>query len=151
MKKIITFAMLLFLVLSSYSQQQKQVVPDPRLYETLGESAVNDLKTNNPKQLLIENINMQYFCFVALKLPAPEGEYIMKGELKNYLKPDAGKSCNYSEIIGSESVNRYYFNLEQDAFLPTVYPLGNTGVYVVVNSKQWFDLQKRAVLHEYGF
>jgi hypothetical protein len=69
--------------------------------------------------------------------------------LKNHVK--AGKSCNYQDIISSGAINRYDFDLEQHAFMTVVYPMGNTGTYIIVNSKQWFEEQKRAVLSEYGF
>lgn len=150
MKKLILFAMALFLLFGAYSQQgKKEIKVDPRLTEILGAAKVNDLKANNPKQLLIEHINLNYFCHVALKMTEPEGTFIMKDDLKNHVK--AGKSCNYQDIISSGAINRYNFDLEQHAFMTTVYPMGNTGAYIIVNSKQWFEEQKRAVLSENGF
>lgn len=150
MKKLILFAMAFFLLIGAYSQQsKKEIKVDPRLTEILGAAKVNDLMANNPKQLLIEHVNLNYYCFVAFKLTGPEGTYIMKDDLKNHLK--AGKSCNYQEIIQKESVNRYDFDLEQDVTRPTVYPMGNTGVYVIVTPTEWFEAQKHAFLAEYGF
>ena len=150
MKKLILFAMALFLVFGAYSQQtKKEIKVDPRLNEILGVAKVNDLRANDPKQLLIEHINLNYYCFVAMKMTEPEGTFIMKDDLKNHVK--AGKSCNYQDIISSGAINRYNFDLEQHAFMTTIYPLGNTGAYIIVNSKQWFEEQKRAFLSEYGF
>lgn len=150
MKKITFITVALFLLFGAYAQQvKKEIKVDPRLTEILGESKVNDLKANNPKQLLIEHINLNYFCFVAHKMSENEGTYIMKDELKNHVK--AGKNCNYQDIINSDIINRYDFDLEQDAFRSTIYPLGNTGVYIIVTSKQRFEEQKRAYLSEYGF
>lgn len=150
MKKIALFVIALFLLTGAYSQQvKKEIKVDPRLSEILGASKVSDLSANNPKQLLIEHINLNYYCYVALKMSEPEGTYIMKDELRNHLK--AGKSCNYQDIISNGALNRYDFDLEQHAFMATVYPMGNTGAYIIVNSKQWFEEQKRAVLSEYGF
>ncbi len=150
MKKIALFVIALFLLTGAYSQQvKKEIKVDPRLSEILGASKVSDLSAHNPKQLLIEHINLNYYCYVALKMSEPEGTYIMKDELKNHLK--TGKSCNYQDIISNGALNRYDFDLEQHAFMTTVYPMGNTGAYIIVNSKQWFEEQKRAVLSEYGF
>ena len=73
----------------------------------------------------------------------------MKDDLKNHVK--AGKSCNYQNIIESGAINRYDFDLEQNKTMPVIYPLGNTGAYIIVNSKQWFDEQKSAILSDYGF
>lgn len=150
MKKLVLFAVALFLLFGAYSQQtKKEIKVDPRLTEILGADKVNELKANNPKQLLIEQINLNYYCIVATKVTGPEGTYIMKDDLKNHLK--AGKSYDYQEIVESEVINRYDFDLEQDALVPVIYPIGNTGSYVIVSSKEWFDLQKRAILAEYGF
>ncbi len=150
MKKFVLFVMALFLLFGASAQQpKKEIKVDPRLNEILGVAKVNDLRANNPKQLLIENINLNYYCFVALKMSEVEGTYIMKDDLKNHVK--AGKSCNYQDIISSGAINRYDFDLEQHAVLNTIYPLGNTGAYIIVTSKQRFEEQKRAVLSEYGF
>jgi hypothetical protein len=150
MKKITFLVMAFFLLFGAYAQQtKKEIKVDPRLTEILGTAKVNDLRANNPKQLLIEHINLNYYCVVALKLSGPEGTYIMKDDLKNHVK--AGKSCNYQDIISSGAINRYDYELEQDKLLPVFYPLGNTGAYIMVNSKQWFDDQKRAILLDNGF
>lgn len=150
MKKLTFFVMALFLLFGAYAQQtKKEIKVDPRLTEILGAAKINDLRANNPKQLLIEHINLNYYCFFALKMTEPEGTFIMKDDLKNHVK--AGKNCNYQDIISNGAINRYDFNLEQHEFLNTVYPLGNTGAYIIVTSKQRFEEQKRAVLSEYGF
>ena len=150
MKKIALFVIALFLLTGAYSQQvKKEIKVDPRLIEVLGAEKFNELKANNPRQLLIENVNFVYYCALAFKKPGPEGTYIMKDDLKNHVK--AGKSCNYQEIINTGAVNRYDYDLEQDKLLPILYPLGNTGAYIVVNPKQWVVDRERALLLEYGF
>jgi hypothetical protein len=150
MKKIALFVITLSLLFGAYAQQaKKEIKVDPRLTEVLGESKINDLRANNPRQLLIEHVNFVCYCALALKPIGPEGTYILKDDLKNHVK--AGKSCNYQDIISSGAINRYDYDLEQDKLLPVVYPLGNTGAYMVVNSKQWFEDRKRALLLEYGF
>ena len=98
---------------------------------------------------MIENVNFVFYCALALKKTGPEGTYIMKDDLKNHVK--AGKSCNYQEIINTGAINRYDYDLEQDKLLPVIYPLGNTGAYIVVNPKQWVADRERALLLEYGF
>lgn len=150
MKKITFLVMALFLLFGANAQQaKKEIKVDPRLIEVLGAEKFNELKTNNPRQLLIENVNFVFYCALALKNTSPEGTYIMKDDLKNHVK--AGKSCNYQEIINTGAINRYDYDLEQDKLLPVIYPLGNTGAYIVVNPKQWVADRERALLLEYGF
>ena len=150
MKKLLLFVMALFLLFGAYSQQtKKEIKVDPRLTDVLGADKIDDLRANNPRQLLIEHVNLNYYCFVALKMSEPEGTYIMKDDLRNHVK--AGKSCNYQEIISSGAINRYDYDLEQHDFKTVVYPMGNTGAYIIVASKQQFEEQKRGVLSEYGF
>ena len=150
MKKITFLVMAFFLLFGANAQQaKKEIKVDPRLIEVLGAEKFNELKTNNPRQLLIENVNFVFYSALALKKTGPEGTYIMKDDLKNHVKAD--KSCNYQEIINTGAINRYDYDLEQDKLLPVLYPLGNTGAYIVVNPKQWVADRERALLLEYGF
>ena len=150
MKKITFLVMALFLLFGANAQQaKKEIKVDPRLIEVLGAEKFNELKANNPRQLLIENVNFVFYSALALKKTGPEGTNIMKDDLKNHVK--AGKSCNYQEIINTGAINRYDYDLEQDKLLPVLYPLGNTGAYIVVNPKQWVADRERALLLEYGF
>ncbi len=130
---------------AQYSRPDIQV--DPRLNEVLGESQINDLRANNPKKLVEENCNLISYCFFAAKL-INDPTYQMKGELKNYVK--AGKSCDYQEIIKNGAINRYDYNLEQDLYKQNVYPLGNTGTYIIVFSKEMFDNTLKAYYRVYG-
>lgn len=149
MKKTILILTMGLFALTAFAQHpNREIKVDPRLYEVLGESKVNDLRANNPRQLLIENCNLVAYCYLALKLDEPAGTYQMKGELKNFVK--AGKSCNYQEIIETGAINPYDFNLQQEPKLKNIYPLGNTGAYIIVISKEHLDMHKSAVLSNYG-
>lgn len=149
MKKASLLFFLMVFVAGIFAQQaRREIMFDLKLYDILGEAKVNDLKANNPQQLVIENCNYANYCVMAMKLTEPEGSYQMKGELKNYIKE--GKTCNYQEIISLGYINRYDYNLEQDRYKKNVYPLGNTGGYVIVFSKEDFDENVEAWLREYG-
>lgn len=149
MKKILFLFALTIVLAGAYAQQSNQQIKvDPRLYEVLGNAKVNDLLANNPRQLVVENCNLASYCFLALKMTETEGTYQMKGDLKNFVKP--GKSCDYQQILNVGYINRYDFNLEQDANLENIYTLGSTGAYIVVLSKKRFDKNLNGFLKEYG-
>jgi len=149
MKKIILLPALMLFTLGLFAQQTRTAIHvDPMLYEVLTESQINDLRANNPAQLVRENCNLVNYCYLAMKMTEEEGTYKMKGDLKNYLKP--GKSCDYQKIIERGCINRYDFNLEQDINVQNVYPLGSTGAYIIVLSKSQFDRNVEAFLQQYG-
>lgn len=146
MKKILLLVALTIVMAGAYAQQNHQIRVDARLYDVLTEAQINDLRANNPKQLVEENCNLVSYCFLALK-PIDDVHQV-KGELKNFVKP--GKTCNYQEIIKTGCINRYDYNLEQDPYKLNVYTMGNTGAYIVVFSKQDFTNTLNAFLREYG-
>lgn len=149
MKKFILFPALMFFTMGLFAQQASTAIQvDPMLYEVLTESQINDLRANNPAQLVRENCNLVSYCYLAMKMTEEEGTYKMKGDLKNYVKP--GKNCDYQKIIERGCINRYDFNLEQDPYRQNVYVLGNTGAYIIVLSKTQFDRNVEAYLQMYG-
>ena len=149
MKKFILFPALMLFTMGLFAQQAGTAIQvDPMLYEVLSESQINDLRANNPAQLVRENCALVSYCYLAQKMTEAEGTYQMKGDLKNYVKP--GKSCDYQKIIARGCINRYDFNLEQDPNRVNVYPLGNTGAYIIVLSKAQFDRNVEAYLQMYG-
>ena len=149
MKKIILSLLAIAVCVGLHAQQSSSAIHvDPMLYEVLTESQINDLRANNPAQLVRENCNLVSYCYLAMKMTEAEGTYQMKGDLKNYVKP--GKSCDYQKIISRGCINRYDFNLEQDPYRQNVYSLGSTGAYIIVLSKAQFDRNLEAYLQMYG-
>ena len=149
MKKIMLSLLAMGLCVCLYAQQiKKEIHIDPMLYEVLSESQINDLRANNPAQLVRENCAVVSYCYLAQKMTEAEGTYQMKGDLKNYVKP--GKNCDYQTIIARGCINRYDFNLEQDPYRQNVYSLGSTGAYIIVLSQEKFNRNQEAYLKLYG-
>lgn len=149
MKKLFAVLVLLAIVAGGFAQQaNKEIKVDARLYSVLSAQQIEDLRANNPVQLVTENCNLASYCYLALKMTEEEGTFNMKDDLKNHVK--TGKACNYQDIIASGCINRYDFNLEQDPYKQNVYPMGNTGAYIIVLSKQNFDNNLNGWLREYG-
>ena len=149
MKKFILFPALMLFTMGLFAQQAGTAIQvDAMLYEVLSESQINDLRANNPAQLVRENCALVSYCYLAQKMTEAEGTYQMKGDLKNYVKP--GKSCDYQTIIARGCINRYDFNLEQDPYRQNVYSLGSTGAYIIVLSQEKFNRNQEAYLKLYG-
>lgn len=149
MKKLFALLALVTVVTCGFAQQSnREINVDARLYNVLTQAQIDEMRANNPVQLVTENCNLVNYCFLAVKMTEAEGTYKMKDDLKNHVKQ--GKSCNYDEIIKTGCINRYDYNLEQDPYRQNVYPLGNTGAYIIVLSKQNFDNNLNATLRQYG-
>ena len=149
MKKIILSLLAITVCVGLHAQQsKKEIRVDPMLYEVLSESQINELRANNPAQLVRENCALVSYCYLAMKMTEAEGTYQIKGDLRNYAK--SGKSCDYQEIIERGCINRYDYNLEQDPVKQNVYPLGNTGAYIVVLSLERFNRNQEAFMKLYG-
>ncbi len=149
MKKSFLFIALMVTMMGAFAQQATEEIRiDPRLREVIGDAKVEELRANDPRQLVIENCNLVSYCFLALKMTEEPGTFQMKGDLKNVVKD--GKQCNYQDIINTGCINRYDYNLEQDPYKQNIYSLGNTGAYIVVVSKQNFDNNVNGWLLKYG-
>lgn len=150
MKKLFSTFVMVSLVFVGFCQTtQRDIKVDPMLYSVMTPAQVEDMRTNNPKQLVIENFKTSYYCFLALKMTEPEGTFNMKDDLKNHIK--VGKLCDYQSIIQTGCINPNDYNLEQDPYRLNVYPMGTTGAYIIVFSKMLFDQNLQAKLREYGF
>jgi hypothetical protein len=149
MKKIAFITAALFLLLGAYAQQPKrEIIVNPLLIEKIGADKVNELRMTNPRQLIIENIELTHFCSLVAKLGEPDETYKMMGELKNFVKE--GKTCDYQDIINNGYIDRYDFQIQSHPTLTTIYTLGNTGYYLFVQSEEWMEEHKRAVIADYG-
>ena len=144
---------LILMIFAAYAVSAQTPTPeyraDSRLYEILGQKRVEELQKQNPAQLAIEHYNLVSFCYLAGKLTEEEGTYKMQPELKLFVKP--GKSCDYQRILTDGCINRYDYTLAQDPYFLNVYPLGDTGSYIIVYSKRMFDENLHAFLQYYHF
>ncbi|MEG1555898.1 MAG: hypothetical protein RR356_04150 [Bacteroidales bacterium] len=148
MKKTITILLFISLLTGVYAQQEKPVLkPDPRLYETMSETQINDLLQNNPKEIVLANIKVAWFCFFAAKLA--EENYQMMGDICQYIK--RGKTCNPDKIIKDNAINPLDYNFPQDPHKSNVFPIGKTGNYIIVYSKERYEFWKKEILKSYGF
>lgn len=146
-------ALFLVLMFATYFVSAQTPAPefraDSRLYEIMGKNKVDELMAHNPRQLAIEHYNLVSFCYLAGKMTEEEGTYKMQPELKNFVKP--GKKCDYPSIMSEGCINPSDYTLDQDPYFLNVYPLGDTGYYIIVYSKRMFEERLQDFLHYYHF
>lgn len=150
MKKTILTTMLMGLMLIGFAQQQRLLSEyhvTPQLAEEITAAKVEDLRANNPAELLRVNYTMFNFAVVTTKLW--DGNFQQMGMLEQYL-PE-GTTYLEEDIIQKGYVNPYKWNLPQDTYRYNVYKLRHNGYYVIVMPKVTWEERLNAHLQQYGF
>jgi len=119
----------------------------PQLAEEITSAKVEDLRANNPAELIRVNYTMFNFALVTTKLW--DGNLQQMGMLEDYLPK--GMTYLEEDIIQKGYVNPYKWNLPQDPYRYNVFKLRNSGYYVIVLPKTTFEERLNAHLHQYGF
>ena len=138
------------LMLVSFAQRQmllSEYHVTPQLAEEITSAKVEDLRVNNPAELLRVNYTMFNFAVVTNKLW--DGNFQQMGMLEQYL-PE-GTTYLEEDIIQKGYVNPYKWNLPQDTYRYNVYKLRRSGYYVIVMPKVTWDERLNAHLQQYGF
>ena len=150
MKKTILTTMMMGLMLVSFAQRQmllSEYHVTPQLAEEITAAKVEDLRVNNPAELLRVNYTMFNFAVVTTKLW--DGNFQQMGMLEQYL-PE-GTTYLEEDIIQKGYVNPYKWNLPQDTYRYNVYKLRRSGYYVIVMPKVTWEERLNAHLQQYGF
>jgi hypothetical protein len=117
------------------------------LTEELGAAKVEDLRANNPAELVRTNYTMFNYAVVITKLW--DGNFQQMGTLEQYLPK--GMTYLEEDIIKKGYVNPYKWNLPQDTYRYNLFKLRRSGYYVVVLPKVTFEERLNANLRQYGF
>lgn len=150
MKKTILTTMMIGLMLIGFAQRQLSVndyFVTPQLAEEITSAKVEDLRANNPAELIRVNYTMFNTAVVTSKLW--DGNLQQMGTLEQYLPK--GMTYLEEDIIQKGYVNPYKWNLPQDDYRYNVFKLRRNGYYVVVLPKVTFEERLNALLHQYGF
>ena len=150
MKKTILTMMMMGVMLIGFAQQQipfSQYYVAPELSEELSAAKVEDLRANNPAELVRVNYTMFNYALVVNKLW--EGNFQQMGMLEKYL-PE-GTTYLEEDIIQKGYVNPYKWKLPQDEYRYNIFKLRRNGWYVVVMPKVTWEERLNAHLHQYGF
>lgn len=147
MKRATLFLAVMGLVMCSFAQQSNSSIKyDRMLYQTISAEEIAKLEVEAPSKLADINFDLTHYCYVSDKLPET---YIMAQEISTCVSPD--QTCNIAEIVSSKSINRFHYVIPGDPQRYTVYPVGNTGFYVIVNPTDEFVKQKQAYMKKMGF
>ncbi|MEG1555118.1 MAG: hypothetical protein RR356_00115 [Bacteroidales bacterium] len=150
MKNTIYLTLFLLSITSIFAQPKiSEIKVDPRLHETMSETEINNLLQNNPKEIVLANFDVAWYCYFTSKLPGDPANYIQRGDIIKYLKP--GKKCDYNKILEENQINKLNFNFPQDQNKSNVFSINNSGYYIVVIPKTEYDQRKQEIARYYGF
>ena len=150
MKKTFFTVMMMCALLVSFAQQKipfSQYYVDPTFAGEIAPVSVEDLRANNPAELVRMHYTMFNYAQVIGKLW--DGNFQEMGMLENYLPK--GMAYAEEELIQKGYVNPYKWNLPQDEYRYNLFKLRNSGYYVVVMPKKVWEERLNAHLHQFGF
>ena len=142
--------MMMGLMLIAFSQRTLPVSEyfvTPQLAEEITSAKVEDLRANDPAELIRVNYTMFNYALVTTKLW--DGNFQQMGMLEDYLPK--GMTYLEEDIIQKGYVNPYKWNLPQDPYRYNLFKLRRSGYYVIVLPKTTFEERLNAHLHQYGF
>ena len=150
MKKTVLTMMMMGVMLIGFAQKQLPVSEyfvTSQLAEEITAAKVENLRANNPEELIRVNYTMFNYALVTSKLW--DGNFQQMGMLEQYL-PE-GMTYLEEDIIQKGYVNPYKWNLPQDTYRYNLFKLRHKGYYVVVMPKVTWEERLNAHLHQYGF
>ena len=150
MKKTVLTMMMVGAMVFCFAQQQRPLVdfyPSEKIYEQLTPAQVEQMRTDNPAELLRLNYTLVNSILVTEK--PLDGDARQMGALEKYVPK--GMANNEDEIIRSGSLNPYKWQLPQDKTQWNVFTLKRSGYYVIVPPETVFNARLQAFLKSYGY
>ena len=150
MRKTVLTMMMMGVMLFCFAQEHipfGQYYVAPEFTEEFGASKVEDLRANQPAELVRMHYTMFNYALVIGKLW--DGNFQQMGMLEQYLPK--GMAYNEDELIKKGYVNPFKWNLPQDTYRYNLFKLRNSEYYVVVMPKVTWEERLNAHLHQYGF
>lgn len=133
MKKIVMTMMLMSVMLIGFSQQRQLPMSEyyvsPDLYEVMTPAQVEQLRANDPAELIRMNYTM-INCIKVANKPVDANSQDM-GYLRQFV-PE-GVQYDENEIIERGFLNPFLWKLPQDENRYNIYKLNRSGWFVVVN------------------
>lgn len=147
MKKTILIFAAICLLTSGFAQNSNQPVKfDPMLYDVLTPERIELYQAETPSKLWDINYDLLHIGYVSSELPET---YVMMDNICNHVSP--GKTCNTAEMIASKKFNRFHYSIQSDEHKYVVYPIDNTGFYVIILPNDLYFQQKQEAMKKAGF
>lgn len=147
MKKTILIFAAICLLTSGFAQNSNQPVKfDPMLYDVMTTEEIEIYQKDAPSKLWSMNYDLLHVGYVSSELPA---NYIMMDNICNHV--NEGRTCNIPEMLSSKKFNKYHYRIQTDEHKYVVYPIDNTGFYIVILPTDIFVQQKNEALKKAGF
>lgn len=150
MKKTVLTMLMMGLMLIGFSQRQQpmsEYVVSQDLMQKLSPAKVEQMRSENPAELIRMNYTLLNKAVVVSKLW--DGNLQQMGTLEQYLPK--GVSYLEEDIIQHGFVDPYIWDLPQDDYRYNVFKLRRSGWYVVVLPKTVLEERVQAQLKSYSY
>ncbi len=147
MKKTTLLFVFICLIISGFAQNSNSGIQyDPRLVDVLTPEEFSLYEREAPAKLWSINYDLLHTGYVDSKLP---DNYMMMNDICNYA--GTGKTCNIADMIASKKFNPFDFGLTSDPQKYVVYPIDDTGFYVILYPTDEFARTKNIERKKMGF
>lgn len=147
MKRLSLFITFICLIISSFAQtSNSRMQYDPRIANILSAEEIALYEQQAPAKLWDINYDLTHFGYIDSQIPENN---MMMGDICNYVA--TGKNCNTGEMVGAKKFNYFDFGLTSDPQKYVVYPIGNTGFYVILQPTDEYSRVKSIERKKMGF
>ncbi len=150
--KLTLLSVIITIIMTSFYcelQAQKQIIPDARLYEIMGQQQVDMMLQLAPEKIAHYNCFLNFSFYISSELPK---DYVLRGDIATVTKKnDDNQYFNEDfNLVKSNKINRLKYNFRADLDKFAVYTIGNTGDFIIFYPETTYLKKEKAYFEEYG-
>lgn len=125
-------------------QAQKQIIPDARLYEMMGQEEVDMMLQQAPEKVLIYNHMLNNSFYTSKNLP-PNTKVVGNIHDVKHINSNQPFSASESDIL-SQKFNFINYQFQRDSEKHIAYKIGDSGYYLIIfPEKLYFEKETKYV------
>lgn len=148
MKKTVLLIVAFCFTVGAFAQKQpKDLVINPMLYEQFGKAQIDQYLQNNFAELFRLNFKMTNYALVTSKMMGEN--YQLLGFPEQYA--NKGVTTNENDIIEKGWINPFLYSFPQDDRKFNIFPLHQSGYYIIVAPKYEYDEKVNTQLGQFEY